>query len=157
MEPAPASDTPDNRPLHDKVLFLDLPSDLPGRDSKPRVSVKRCKPCPSPGDITDLPKYLPTDVTTYALTASATKSPPYHVTVNDVSPPPERLEAERITGHQLVRGRGGVIAVLYETHLTGLVSPSWERELDLQHSRRHMLFYLSGTPAQHKQTNRLYR
>ncbi|CAN0512005.1 unnamed protein product, partial [Laminaria digitata] len=24
--PAPASDTPDNRPLHDKLLFLDLPS-----------------------------------------------------------------------------------------------------------------------------------
>ena len=155
--PAPASDTPDNRPLHDKLLFLDLPSDLPGRDSKPRVSVKRCKPCRSPDDTTDLPKYLPADLTTYVLTASAAKSPPYHVTVDDVTPPPERLDVERITGHQLVRGRGGVIAVLYETHWAGLLSPSWERELDLQHFRRHILLYWSGTPSQHRQANRLYR
>ena len=155
--PAPASDTPDNHPLHDKLLFLDLPSDLPGRDSKRRVSVMRCKPCRSPEDTTDLPKYLPADLTTYVLTASATKSPPYHVTLDDVSPPPERLEVERITGHQLVRGRGGVIAVLYETHWAGLLSPSWERELDLQHSRRHILLYWSGTPTQHRPTNRLYR
>ena len=46
--PTAASDTPDNRPLQNKLLFLYLPSDLPGRDSKPRVSVKRCKPCPTP-------------------------------------------------------------------------------------------------------------
>ena len=121
--PAPASDTPDNRPLHDKLLFLDLPSDLPGRDSKPRVSVKRCKPCRSPDDTTDLPKYLPADLTTYVLTASAAKSPPYHVTADDVTPPPERLDVERITGHQLVRGRGGVIAVLYETHWPDFSAP----------------------------------
>ncbi len=155
--PAAACDTPDNRPLHDKLLFLDLPSDLPGRDSKPRVSVKRCKPCRNPDDTTDIPHYLPAGLTTYVLTASANKSPPYHVTLDDVSPPPERLEVEKITGHQLVRGRGGVIAVLYETHWAGLLSPSWERELDLQHSRRHILLYWSGTPTQHRQTNRLYR
>ena len=40
--PTAASDPPDNHPLQDKLLFLDLPTDLPGRDSKPRVSVKRC-------------------------------------------------------------------------------------------------------------------
>ena len=37
--------------------FLDLPSDLSGRNSKPRVSVKQCKSCRSPDDITDIPKY----------------------------------------------------------------------------------------------------
>ena len=113
--PAPASDTPDNHPLNDKLLFFDLPSDLPGRGSKPRVSVKRCKSCRSPEDTTDLPKYLPADLVSVR-TASAAKSPPYHVTPDNVSPPPERLEVEWITGHQLVRGRGGVVAVLYETH-----------------------------------------
>ena len=155
--PTPASDTPDNRPLQRKLLFLDLPTDLPGRDSNRRVSVERCKPCRNPDDIHDIPKYLPSGLTTYALTASATKSPPYHVTLEDVSAPPERLAVEQITGHQLVRGRGGVIAVLYETHWAGLLSPSWERELDLQHSRRHILLYWSGTPTQHRQANRLYR
>ena len=152
-----ASDTADNRPLQDKLLFLSLPSDLPRRDSNPRVSVKRCKPCHNPDDTSDIPKHLPADLTTYVLTASAAKFPSYHVTLDDVTPPPERLEAEQITDHQLVRGRGGVIAVLYETHWTGLLSPSWERELDLQHFRLHILLYWSGKPTQHRQTNRLYR
>ena len=43
-----------------------------------------CKPCRSPEDTTDLPKYLPADLTTYVLTTSAAKSPPYHVTLDDV-------------------------------------------------------------------------
>ena len=37
--PAPASAVPDGRPLHNKLLSFDLPSDMPGRDSKPPVSV----------------------------------------------------------------------------------------------------------------------
>ena len=41
--------------------------------------------------------------------------------------PRQRLEVEKITGHQSVRGRGGVIAVMYETHWTGLSGPPWER------------------------------
>ena len=155
--PAPASDTPDNRPLHDKLLFLDLPSDQPGRDSKRRVSVERCKPCRSPDDTNDMPKYLPSDLTQYVLNSFSAKSPPFHVAVDDVSSPPERLEVEQITGHQLVRGRGGVIAVLFETHWAGLLSPSWERERDLRHFRRHILRYWCGTPTQHQQENRLYR
>ena len=53
--PSAGSDTPDNRPLQDKLLFLDLPSDRPGRDSKVRVSVKRCKPCHKPDDTSDIP------------------------------------------------------------------------------------------------------
>ena len=42
--------------------------------------------------------------------------------------PLQRLEVEQITGHQSVRGRGGVIAVLYKTHWAGLSKPSWERK-----------------------------
>ena len=44
-----------------------------------------------------------------------------------------------------------------ETHWAGLICPLRERELDLQHFRRHILFYWSGTPTQHRQTNRLHR
>ena len=51
----------------------------------------------------------------------STTSPPCHVTV-DVSPPPERLEVDQTTGHQLVRGRGGGIVVMYKSHWAGLLS-----------------------------------
>ena len=90
------------------------------------------------------------------ITASK-KSPPYHVTQDDVSTPLQRLEVEQITGHQPVRGRGGVIAVLYKTHWSGLSEPSLERERDPHLSRHHILRYWAGTPHQHRQTNRLDR
>ena len=67
------------------------------------------------------------------------------------------MEIEQISSHQLERDRGGDIAVLNESHWAGFVSPSWERELELQYSRRHTLLYCSGTPTQHRQTNRFYR
>ena len=47
------------------------------------------------------------------LNSFTSKSPLFYVTFDDVSPPPERLEVEQVTGHQLVCGRGGVIAILY--------------------------------------------
>ena len=71
----------------------------------------------------------------------STNSPPFHVTLDDISPPPERLEVDQISGHQLVRGRGGVLEVMYETHWAGLFSPSWEHEQDLRHHRLHVLRY----------------
>ena len=73
--------------------------------------------------------------------------------------PLQRLEVGKVTGHESVRGRGGVIAVLYKTHWVGLSEPSWEREVDLQLSRTHILLrcYWAGTPDQRRQTNRLCR
>ena len=68
-----------------------------------------------------------------------TKSPPCHVTEDDVTVPIELLEVEKITSHRSVRGRGGVVVVLYKTHWKGLRQPSWEREMDFQHSRQHLL------------------
>ena len=85
------------------------------------------------------------------------KSPPYHVTQDDVSTPLRRFEVKKIIRHQSVRGRGGVIAVMYETHWTGLSGPSWEREMDLQFFRHEILRYWVCTPNQHRQTNHLCR
>ena len=65
-------------------------------------------------------KYLPAGLTQYVLNNFSNKSPPCHGTQDDVSTPLQRLEVEKITGHQSVRGRRGVIAVMYET--TGRVS-----------------------------------
>ena len=72
--PAPASDIPDGQPLHDKLINLNLQSDMPGRDSNRRVSVARCMPCQSPNDIHDLPKHLPANLTKYVLNSFRTKS-----------------------------------------------------------------------------------
>lgn len=155
--PAAPADTPDGRPLQDKLLFLDLPSDMPGRDAKPRVAVARCKVCHNPTDASEVPKYLPADLSLYALNSFAKKSPPYHVTTADVFSPPTRLDVEQLTAHQVARGRGGNLAVMYETHWKRLLTPSWEREDDLQHFRPKILQYWSGAPAQRSQTNSLFR
>eukprot|EP00752_Nemacystus_decipiens_P015617 g13940.t1 len=138
-------------------FFLDLPSDMPGSDAKPRVSVARCKPCHNPTDTSEVPNYLPADLSLYALNSFAKKSPPYHVTTADVFSQPTRLDVEQLTAHQVARGRGGNLAVMYETHWKRLLTPSWERESDLQHFRPKILQYWSGAPAQRRQTNRLYR
>ena len=112
---------------------------MPGANAKKRVSVARCKPCPNPDDADDMSRFLPAGLTQYVLNNYTTKSPPYHVTEDDVSDSLHRLEVEKISGHQSVRGCGGVIAVLHETQWKGLLRPSWEREVGLHHSRQHIL------------------
>ena len=42
--PCTPADTPDGSPLGAKLLYLDLPSDMPSADARRRVSVQRCKP-----------------------------------------------------------------------------------------------------------------
>ena len=54
----------------------------------------------------------------------------------------------RFPNRRSVRGRGGVIAVLYETHWKGLLRPSWERESDLFHFSQHIFNYWAGAPLQ---------
>ena len=43
----PAEAIPDGRPLAAKLLYLDLPNDMPGADAPCRVSVVRLQPCTS--------------------------------------------------------------------------------------------------------------
>ena len=83
--PCTPADSPDGSPRGAKILHLDLPSDMPGADGRRRVSVQRYKPCASPHDHGDMPKYLPAGLTQYVLNKLSKKSPPYHVTQDDVS------------------------------------------------------------------------
>ena len=136
--PCSAAETPDGSPLESNLLYLDLPSDLPGPNARRRVAIERCKPFANPHDSRDMPKSLPAGRTRYALNNFSNKSPPHHVTQDGVSTPLQLLEAEQITGHHSVRVRGGVIAVLYKTHWAGLSEPFWEREMDLHLSRSHI-------------------
>ena len=155
--PCSSAETPDGSPLGDNLLYVDLPSDLPGSETRRRVAIERCKPYANPHDSSDMPKHLPAGLTQYVLTNFSKKSAPHDVTQDDVSAPPQLLEGEKITRHQSVRGRGGVMVVLYKMHWVGLSEPSWVRELDFHLSRSHILRYWAGTPDQHRQTNRLYR
>ena len=116
------------------------------------MAIERCKPCANPHDIGDKPEYLTAGLTQYALKTISKTSPPYHITQDDVSTPLQLLEVEKITGRQSVRGRGGVIVVLYKTHWVGLSEPSWEREIDTHLSRPHVVRICAGMPDQHRQT-----
>ena len=91
--PCFSADTPDSSPLGDNLLYLDLHSDLPGLDARRRVAIERCKHCANPHDSSDMPKYLPAELTQYVFNNFPNKSPPYHVTQDDVSAPLQRLEA----------------------------------------------------------------
>ena len=102
------------------------------------MAIERCKPCVNPHDSSDTPKHLTAGLTQYVLNNFAKKSPPYHVTQDYVSAPLQQPDVERHTGHQSVRGRGGVTAVLLKAHWAGLSEPSWEREMDLQRYRTHI-------------------
>ena len=150
VDPSPTHSQPDGRPLGDKLLYLDLPSNMSGPAAKPGVTVVRCKPCANPYDADDMPRHLPAGLIQYILQTFTTKSPPYHVTTDDVATPPILLDVAKITGHQCVRGRGGAIAVLYGTHWDGLLRPTWERELDLQAFRNRILTYWAAGPKQHQ-------
>ena len=76
------------------------------------------------------------------------------MTQDDVSAPLQRLEVERIHrhGHQSVRGRCGVIAVMYETH-SDWALPARRgngRWTSISHASRSMLHW-AGAPNQHRQ------
>ena len=82
--PCTPADTADGSPLGAKLLYFDLPSDMPGADARRRVSVQRYKPCANPHDHGDMPKYLPAELTHYVLNNFSELYPLYHVTQDDV-------------------------------------------------------------------------
>ena len=127
--PCTPADTPDGSPLGAKLYIWIKHPICPVRMLAGAFRYNAANPVPTS---TTMPKYLPAELTQYVLNSFSKKSPPYHVTQVDVSTPLQRLEVEKIIGHKSVRGRGGVIAGMYETHWTGLSGPSWEREMNLQ-------------------------
>ena len=78
--PCFSADTTDGSPLGDNLLYLDIPSELPGSNARRRVAIKRCKPCGNPHDSNDRPKYLQVGLTQYVLNNDSKKSTPCHVT-----------------------------------------------------------------------------
>ena len=58
-------------------------------------------------------KYLPAGLSKYVLQSFTDKSPPFHPKIEDVVKSGIPVDIEKTTGHQLVRGRGGKLAVMY--------------------------------------------
>ena len=80
-----AADTPDGRPLGDKLRYLDLSF----KSFWPCYQTPRhCGTLQTLRQPDDIPRHLPAGLTQYVLHAFATKSPPYHFTTDDVSTPP---------------------------------------------------------------------
>ena len=90
------------------------------------ASVQRCKPCTTNHHNCELRQlaYFPAGLTKYVFIDFPKKSLANDVTRDDFSPRFQRLRVEKITGHQSVRDRDGVIAVMDETHWSGLCRTS---------------------------------
>ena len=65
--PCSSTETPDGPPLGDNLIYVDLPSDLPGSDDRRRVGIERCKPYANSHGSSDMPKYIPAGLTQYVL------------------------------------------------------------------------------------------
>lgn len=61
-------------------------------------------------------KRMPAILIQYASNGNSSKPPAYHVTIDDVFTTPSRGTANWITGRQLARDCGGVVAVMYLAH-----------------------------------------
>lgn len=135
VDPRPSADTPNGSVLGAKTLYLDLcvPT-CPARKPTAAFRWRATSPVPPPHESDGMPKHLRAGGLTQNLCSTTSPRTPQknHVTLRTgVSSPILHLELEKITRHQSVRGRGGFVAVIDESHWMGLSRPSWERELDL--------------------------
>ena len=156
----PAASAPDNRPLASKVLYLDLPSDMPGADAKPRVTVERCKPCLGQDDA-DRPRFMPAGLSRYVLNKYSDKNR-LHTTSRTVtsawrtnvctsrkSPATKKFAAAAVSSPCSSNQVGKACFALHGNGKS--ISPTTPDA-----TRRHILhWYWDGKTDQHRQTNRL--
>ena len=140
---------PDDCPVEEKTLYLDLPSDMPGKYQKKIVSVDRRKMCRHPSDDSELNTYLVLD------SCMNKNIPPLHPTGEDMRESGKPVGLEKTTGHQMVRGPDDkiLVAVTYKTHRKGMSSITWEREIDL----KKRFGYWILTPREANCVNSKYR
>lgn len=134
---SPSTSPPDGCPVGDKLPYFDMPSHISGPETKTRVSIMRCTPCVNLHNTGDRPIHLPAGLPEYVLTYFPCESPPFYVTTGDVDHDGRirRVELDMITAHRVMCGRGGKVAVMYETRWKGLRRLSSERKADFQHFR----------------------
>lgn len=88
------SNTPYNRPGQKKLLYLDLPSNIPERDPTRRVFRRSVHAPSKPRGHHHIPEHPPGDLKNYVFDSLAAKFSLQRVTLNDISPPLARPEVE---------------------------------------------------------------
>ena len=125
--PCSSPDTPEGSPLATKLVYLDLSSDDPARMHAGAFQYNAASPVPTPTTKTAC-RFICGRVCPNVCSTTCSRNPPRTASLDVVSTALQRLDVEKITGHQSVRGQGGVIAVMYEMHWTGFSRASWLRE-----------------------------
>lgn len=98
------------------------------------VSNMRCKPCANSNGIGACSVHLPAGLNENILTHFIYISPLLYVTTDvEHDGRRQRCELDTITAHRIVCGRGGTVAVMYNTRWKGLKHLCWEREVDFLH------------------------
>ena len=132
------------------MLLLEVRKDEPGREINPRVSMYRCKKCNTPNEGEDRPKFLTWAMSSYVLNMYSERSPPFHLTAEDVSMELDhyRIQPTHITKHRISRGLGGKNAVQYFTSWDEVTVKTWEHETDLDQYGSLVSRYWAGDPVQ---------
>ena len=150
---------PDDKRVGPNLLLLDVrKEDMTSSTISERVSVYRCKKCTSPHEGQEGPRFLPWGLSNYVLNQYSERSPPFHLTAEDVRGlDTHRLEPLNISMHRLCRGLGGKIAVQYYTHWSGVEKTTWEEEAELKQYGNLVMRYWIGSPVQSGAENAKYR
>ena len=111
------SGTRDGEKVGPNLVLVEARKDEPGREINARVSKYRCKQCHNPHEGVEGPKFLPWAMSSYFLNKYSERSPPFHLTVEDVCMELDhhRIKPNLITKHGISRGLGGKNAVEYYT------------------------------------------
>ena len=151
--------TSDGRKVGSNLLLLDFRKDEPGREINARVSTYRCKKCHNPHEGAKPPKFLPWAMSSYVLNKYSERSPPFHLTAEDVCMELDqfRIKPTTITKHRISRGLGGKNAVQYYTGWDEVTVKTWEHETDLEQYGNIVSRYWAGEPVQVGGENAKYR
>ena len=113
----------------------------------------------SPHEGAEAPKFLPWAMSSYVRDKYSERSPPFHLTAEDVCMNLNnyRIKPTTITKHRISRGLGGNNAVQYCTSWDEVTVNSWEHETDLEQYGSIVSRYLAGEPSQIGGENAKYR
>ena len=73
-----------NEKVGPNLILIEVRKDEPGREINARVSIYRCKKCFNPHEGAEGPKFLPWAMSSYVLNKYSERSPPFHLTAEDV-------------------------------------------------------------------------
>lgn len=79
------------------------------------------------------------------------------MTMDNVDSPIELIQVNKSAANPTIRGRGGQLTSMYETHWKGTTRVSWEGKFDRKRFRRDILSYWAGIPEQRRKVSSRHR